>query len=344
MSDAIIGWDVGGAHLKAARIDAAGAVCAVIQVPCALWRGLGELRQAMAAACSHVGHCAHYAVTMTGEMVDLFPNRATGVVEIARCVSEQLPGGDLRFYRGDRAFVSSDRVATHAAAIASANWRASVDLVASRIAMGVFVDIGSTTSDIIAIVDGQPRFHGRDDYSRLVSGELVYSGIVRTPLMAALDRVAFHGDVVPIVAEHFATMADVYRVLDELPEQADQHPSADGAKKTAFASARRIARMIGRDVESATLGEWRELARAFRLAQLSNIKSALDRVTSQADVAQSMPLIGAGVGAFLVGEIAEEKACEYRSFAQLLTLAGASENAVSGVAPAVAVALLARES
>ncbi len=344
MSDAIIGWDVGGAHLKAARIDVAGAVCAVVQVPCALWRGLGELRQAMALAGSDVGHSAHHAVTMTGEMVDLFPNRATGVVEIARFVSEQLAGSNVRFYRGDRAFVSSDGVAVHAAAIASANWRASVDLVASHIAAGWFIDIGSTTTDIIAIVDGQPRFHGRDDYSRLVSGELIYSGLVRTPLMAVLDRVAFHGDVVPIVAEHFATMADVYRVLDELPEQADQHASADAAEKTTFASARRIARMIGRDVESATLDDWRELARAFRSAQLAKIKTALNQVASRVGEVQSMPLIGAGVGAFLVREIAQESARGYRSFAQLLTLAGPSEDAVTDVAPAVAVALLARES
>ena len=344
MPDDIIGWDVGGAHLKAARVDGAGAVRAVIQVPCALWRGLGELRQAMALACSHVGHSAHHAVTMTGEMVDLFSNRETGVVEIARFVSEQLAGSNVRFYRGDRAFVSSDGVTAHAAAIASANWRASVDLIASKIAAGWFVDIGSTTTDIIAIVDGQPRFHGCDDYSRLVSGELVYSGIVRTPLMAVLDRVQFHGDQVPIVAEHFATMADVYRVLDELPEQADQHPSADGAEKTSFASARRIARMIGRDVESATLNDWRELARVFRSAQLSKIKTALDSVASRLDVAQSMPIIGAGVGAFLVREMAQKKSSGYRSFAELLTRDGPVEDAVTYVAPAVAVALLAREA
>ena len=344
MSDVIIGWDVGGAHLKVARVDPAGAVCAVIQVPCALWRGLGELHQAMALAASQVGQSAHHAVTMTGEMVDLFPNRNTGVIEIARFMREELAGGSVRFYRGDRAFVASDGVALHASEIASANWRASVDLVASHIAAGVFVDIGSTTTDIIAIVDGQPRFRGRDDYSRLLSGELVYSGLVRTPLMAVLDRVAFRGEVVPIVAEHFATMADVYRVLGELPEHADQHPSADGAEKTAFASARRIARMIGRDVESATSNDWRVLAQSFRSAQLSRIKSALDRVAARANLAQSVTLIGAGVGAFLVREIAHEQARSYRSFAELLRLNGPAEDTVTDVAPAVAVALLARES
>ena len=48
--DDILGWDIGGANLKAARINTAGAVSAVIQIPCPLWRGLSELAQAMQTA------------------------------------------------------------------------------------------------------------------------------------------------------------------------------------------------------------------------------------------------------------------------------------------------------
>ena len=42
----VIGWDVGGAHLKAVRIDAKGKL-AVMQVYCPLWRGLDALSAAI---------------------------------------------------------------------------------------------------------------------------------------------------------------------------------------------------------------------------------------------------------------------------------------------------------
>ncbi|MGR9099789.1 MAG: hydantoinase/oxoprolinase family protein, partial [Gammaproteobacteria bacterium] len=75
----IAGWDIGGAHLKAALVDDNGAVVRVVQRPCPLWRGLEELRAAVAEISREFSleHCRH-AVTMTGELVDLFPNRAEG--------------------------------------------------------------------------------------------------------------------------------------------------------------------------------------------------------------------------------------------------------------------------
>ena len=65
--------------------------------------------------------------------------------------------------------------------------------------------------------------------------------------MAITDAIEFEGLRIPLMAEHFATTADVYRLTGELDERHDQHPSADGAEKTLPGSARRLARMIGRD-------------------------------------------------------------------------------------------------
>ena len=45
-SKPIIGWDIGGAHLKAVLLDANGNVLNIKQLPCPLWRGLHELDSA----------------------------------------------------------------------------------------------------------------------------------------------------------------------------------------------------------------------------------------------------------------------------------------------------------
>src|SRR5262245_66037871 len=88
-SDPIIGWDVGGAHLKAARLTDTGKVEAVVQVRCPLWQGMEYLHQALTEAELQVGRASRNAVTMTGEMVDLFPNRSYGVSRLASAMSER---------------------------------------------------------------------------------------------------------------------------------------------------------------------------------------------------------------------------------------------------------------
>ena len=47
MHEGIMGWDVGGAHLKAAFLAPDDAVQEIIHLPCPLWRGLAHLEQAM---------------------------------------------------------------------------------------------------------------------------------------------------------------------------------------------------------------------------------------------------------------------------------------------------------
>ena len=42
----IIGWDVGGAHLKAALVED-GRLAKVVQLPCELWRGMDRLEIAL---------------------------------------------------------------------------------------------------------------------------------------------------------------------------------------------------------------------------------------------------------------------------------------------------------
>jgi len=47
----IIGWDVGGAHLKAVLINAQGQVLHAKQVYCPLWRGLTSWNQQLMLFC-----------------------------------------------------------------------------------------------------------------------------------------------------------------------------------------------------------------------------------------------------------------------------------------------------
>ena len=246
-SDIVLGWDLGGAHLKAAAVARSGKVLWVRQLPCPLWLGLEHLDRAVASVLEEQPGARWHAVTMTGELTDFFRNRAQGVTGILSQFGKHVPASRTLIYAGMSGFLTPKRAAKKPEAVASANWAASAQLVASRVPDALFVDIGSTTTDIVPIRDGKLAVRGHNDYERLACEELVYTGIVRTPVMALAERIAFEGKRIMPMAEYFATAADVYRLTGELPEGADQLPAADNDGKTERDSARRLARMkIGR--------------------------------------------------------------------------------------------------
>ncbi len=339
-ADAIIGWDVGGAHLKAARLGPGGVVQAVVQLPCPLWQGMEHLYQAVAQARSQIGEASRHAVTMTGEMVDLFTSRAEGVARLARAMEEQLPGAAVRFFGAESGFVDAAAAAAIPHRIASANWLASAAVVAATQGSALLVDVGSTTADLVPVRDGEVGAQGRDDSERLITGELVYTGVVRTPVMALAERVPFAGHWLPLIPEYFATAADVHRLTGDLPECADQYPAADGGPKTVEASARRLARMIGRDLDSADLPAWRALARWLSEAQHRRLADAADMLLSIGVLPPGTPVVGAGVGRFLAARLAAAQGTKFIAFAELIGAPPGLADAVSDCAPAVAVGWL----
>ena len=359
MNNHLIGWDVGGAHLKAALLDADGNLQQVLQVPCALWRGLQELEVAIDLVLNTFGgSSASHAVTMTGELVDLFANRKEGVQSISRVMQAKLIG-HVKFYTGTlhtdilhtgtlqkdtlhpdlstksvfSGFVLFNDVEDYWQYIASANWQASASFVASKVKCGLMIDIGSTTADFVLIENNQAACLGFTDATRLQSEELVYTGVVRTPLMAIAQKVQFKHATTSVAAEFFATTADVYRLTEDLLAIDDMAETADARDKSHLATARRIARMIGRDVEDASMIEWIGLAYTFKLQQLERLKNVasthISRLTNHKNIQQPMFLVGAGAGSFLAREVAKLIAIPYIDVVDLISL-NANENATNG--------------
>jgi (4-(4-[2-(gamma-L-glutamylamino)ethyl]phenoxymethyl)furan-2-yl)methanamine synthase len=335
----IIGWDVGGAHLKAALVRD-GLVVSVMQVPCELWRGMDRLETALDEVTGALGKAARHAVTTTGELVDYFPNRLEGVDRIVTAMARRLGGQRLAFYAGPRGFVTAEREISFAEDIASANWHATAALVASQIADALCIDFGSTTTDIVPIVEGSIVARGFNDHDRLVAGELVYMGLTRTPVAAVADRVPFRGRWSTMMNEYFATVADVWRVLDVLPPDLDQHSTADNRPKDRDASVARLGRMIGLDAGDAADRDWLGLASWLAEQQMRQIEDGIHLVQSACNLPLAAPVIAAGAGRFIVERIAARQNRRCIDFASLIGATGETGRWASTCAPAVAVALL----
>ena len=342
----MMGWDIGGAHVKAAVINSRGEVIAVYQQPCPLWKGLDQLQTAVIFILQEASawDCRH-VITMTGELVDLFEDRDDGVKQIIATMTTLLPQNRGLVFAGLIGFLELEQVKSkHYLGIASANWLASASFAAQKVENGLFVDIGSTTTDILFLKDGKVKAEGYTDYQRLISRELVYTGIVRTAVMAVAQTTYDQDQEIGVMAEYFATMADVYRVTGELNELHDQTETADGAEKTVLASARRLSRMIGSDFYKEELPRWQQFAENIRTQQLQKIQNACEYRIKNEAILKINPIIGAGVGRFLVKQLAELLGYPYLDFSDLFPESVSQTRlSPSDCAPAVAVACLARK-
>ena len=331
----VIGWDIGGAHLKAARVQH-GHVEAVVQAATPLWLGLDSLHAAFDALRTELGRADRHVITMTGELCDAFPSRREGVAGLAGIAANHLAPAAPSLYAGRAGFVGLGEAAQHAADIASANWHASAAVVALKLPDALFIDIGSTTTDIIPIVAGQVAAVGYTDAERLASGELIYTGMTRSFVMSLASRAPFRGAWTPLMNEYFASSADVRRILGDLPDGADKMATADGREKTVEASRARLARMIGREADEGADSEWAQLAAWFAEAQARQITDAALLRLSRNDVAPAAPVVAAGVGTSLAAEAARRLGRPCLGFSSLI----AAPVEASYCAPAVAVALL----
>jgi (4-(4-[2-(gamma-L-glutamylamino)ethyl]phenoxymethyl)furan-2-yl)methanamine synthase len=340
----IIGWDIGGAHLKAALLRD-GRVEAVEQHACTLWLGVEHLAQEWWAMTARLGTPSAHAVTMTGELAEIFPSRRDGVAAICEAVHGLAAGGaPARFYAGPRGFLDAAEAVEAWPLVASANWHASAAWAGSHWRDCVLIDIGSTTTDIIPIMGGAPAPRGFTDAGRLESGELVYTGVVRTSLMALAAEAPFAGGRQRLMAENFATTADIHRLTNQLAPEDDSYPASDGRGKSAADCRARIARMFGRDASEAPDAAWDLAAHFFRERQFQSIGEAIAQVLSASGNAAAAPFVAAGAGHFLVPELARRFGRSAEAFSAAVTANSDAARKAGVCAPAVAVALLAAQA
>jgi (4-(4-[2-(gamma-L-glutamylamino)ethyl]phenoxymethyl)furan-2-yl)methanamine synthase len=337
----IIGWDIGGAHLKAARAEQTRIVDAV-QIASPLRLGLKAVTDAFAAATARLGAGDRHVVTMTAELADTFASRREGVECLAALAVRELAPAPLSLYAGRAGFIPPDAAVRHVEDVASANWFASASLAAKVRGSALFIDMGSTTTDIVPVAGGAVAARGYTDAERLAVGELVYTGLVRSFVMAVAPRAPVAGSWTTLINENFANMADVYRILGTLPDGADQMTTADGREKTVEASMARLARMVGRDAGDAEPARWVALARWFAEAQIRSVVDAAMLVLSSTALPAVAPIVGAGIGEAVIGEVARRLGRAYVSFASLLDVEPQARERASHCAPAAALAVLAQ--
>jgi probable H4MPT-linked C1 transfer pathway protein len=298
MNGTIIGWDIGGANVKAARFDAANRML-VIERPFALWREPERLSDVLVEIAGRLGPASVMGVTMTAELADCFATKREGVGFVLDAVDRAFPDVPRWVYGVDGRFRRPDAARKEPHRVAAANWMASAIVAARGFPDALFVDVGSTTTDIIPLVGGRVCVSGRTDPARLRSGELVYTGALRTPICAIVRSVPLGRHRCRVAAEHFAIAADAHLWLGHIKERDYTCETPDGRGRSREEAGARLARMVCSDFERLDAANVSAIAGAVAGAQVRQIASGMRQVLRRLSARRPHQAVVVGRGAFL---------------------------------------------
>jgi probable H4MPT-linked C1 transfer pathway protein len=247
----------------------------------------------------------------------------------------------IHVWSTDGVFLNSEEAKQNHMKVASANWHALATFAGRYVPQGyaILVDVGSTTTDVIPILDGVPVPGGETDSERMGTSELIYTGARRTPVCVLLRST--------VMAEVFATTLDAYLLLGKIAEAPDDRDTADGRPATRACAHARMARMVGGDSETVKLAKAIFLAEEVQNEQRRLINYGIDcaigrieRLMRHRKWTTPLRFILAGSGEFLVRDILIQRQFDLNNVYSLTDEFGGT---LSTCAPAYAVAVLATE-
>jgi (4-(4-[2-(gamma-L-glutamylamino)ethyl]phenoxymethyl)furan-2-yl)methanamine synthase len=330
-----LAFDIGGANLKCA--DGLGFT---LHHGFPLWRAPQRLAAELRTMIAESPAADHLAVTMTGELADCYESKSAGVLSILEAVREAADGRHTRVYLNDGRLVAPTVVQRDPLTAAASNWHA-LATFATRFApegSGLLIDIGSTTSDLIPLQDGHVAASGHSDLERLLAGELVYTGVHRSPLCGLLVTTTYRDRKCPVMNELFATTKDAYLVLGDVGEDVTDMETADRRPSTKRAARLRMSRMIGADESQFHMRDAVRMAHQVLEAQLERLAEAVEQITS-ARTGNPDQVLLSGEGEFLGRKLLERLGWT----SPVIALSNRLGPHASRAAPAHALAVLARE-
>lgn len=341
----VVGWDIGGANVKAACLSIEHGRIQSLRVasqPFEIWRAKDRLPQVLQASLAAVLPdqlpVAH-AVTMTAELSDVFATKREGVQFVFDSLQSAFPAAEIYALNLTGQFEQLAVAQSHPLDFAAANWVASASWLARQYPDCLLIDVGSTTTDIIPILDGKLAAFGRTDLERLAAGELVYTGLLRTNLAAIVQSVPLQGRICRVASEYFAISADIHLVLGHISPPDYVCPTPDGRAPTVDSARARLARLVCADTEQLSPTEIDTLAAHIYLQQVRQIEDGLSQTLSRLPALRTFPVLALGSGAFLAAQAAHHLGLQTQSL-PADWIQPDSSLAPGDAAPCVAAALL----
>jgi probable H4MPT-linked C1 transfer pathway protein len=311
----VIGWDIGGANTKAVFLRTKngciqGLRIAVEYFP--VWKDPEKLIRVLLALKEKVSKNVEVdgvGLTITAELSDAYQTKREGVLHVLACAAEAFSDLPVFVLDVNATLKSMDSAKAEPLSVAAANWAATGWLVAQLLKSCVVVDVGSTSTSIIPVVDGCVSATGKTDLEKLMVGELVYTGSLRTNISAIVASVPLRAGVARVASELFAQSGDAHLVLGNITGEDYTTETADGRGKTRGEALARLARVVCADTEMLTEKEIVKVAKYVHEKQVEQVadglKQVYSRVKSLAKV--KVPVVVTGMGKTFLAEAAARK-------------------------------------
>jgi len=310
----VLGFDVGGANTKAAYISVRDGKCfdakvAVEYFP--VWKQPQKLVDVLLKLKNQLCNCRldGVGVTMTAELSDAYQTKREGVNHILSCFMQIFTGTPLYVLNTEAKLEPIEIDLCQPLRVAGANWAATGWLVAQQLKNCVVVDVGSTSTSIIPIVNGQVAALGKTDLDKLLCGELVYTGSLRTNVATIVQSIPIRSGIATVSSELFALSADVHLILGNISREDYISETADGRGKTVGEAFARLARVVCADTEMLAQKEIITLAKVICNRQIRQIIGGLAKVYlyTKSKVSIEVPVVVTGLGKnFLADKAAQE--------------------------------------
>jgi (4-(4-[2-(gamma-L-glutamylamino)ethyl]phenoxymethyl)furan-2-yl)methanamine synthase len=312
----VIGYDVGGANTKAALVYVKKGKLINVQVAVEyfpIWKEPEKLTKVLLKLKKQLvpNSLDGIGLTMTAELSDVYQTKREGVNDILNCVSKAFPDVPVLVLNTEAKLITLDVAKKQPLAIAAANWAATGWVVTKKLKDCVVVDVGSTSTSIIPIVKGKVVAIGKTDLDKLICGELVYTGSLRTNVAAIIHSIPIRNDVAGVASELFALSGDVHLVLGNITQETYSIETADGRGKTIPEALARLARVVCADTEILTKQEIIKMAEYISDMQIRQVAEGLSKVYSYTKSLASgkVPVVVTGLGKNFIAQKAAEKLC-----------------------------------
>ena len=340
----VIGFDVGGANTKAAFVKTEDGHVKVTRTATEyfpVWKrgkerlpGVLKRLQRLTAA---QGRLDGVGVTMTAELSDAYSTKREGVTHILSCVEQVFFNVPTFILDVEARLQPIGEARRKPLDIAAANWAATGWMVSQILNDCIVVDVGSTTTSIIPVINGKIGATGRTDMEKLQNGELVYTGALRTNIATIIDSVPIRDRMTKVSSELFAQSGDVHLILGNISCEEYTVETTDRRGKTRMDAMARLARIICADKEMLTEDEIMSMARYTYNGQIKQIAEGLRQVydRTKSYYKQDIPVVVTGLGR----EFLAKKAAMKANFTRIVNLDVLGTNAAL-VSTAVGVALM----
>jgi probable H4MPT-linked C1 transfer pathway protein len=312
----VLSYDVGGANTKAALVSVKNgkllnAKVAVEYFP--VWKQSEKLASVLLTLKQRLGvsKLDGLGVTMTAELSDAYQTKREGVNHILDCVKKAFPDVPVYVLNTDSKLETLDVANQEPLGVAAANWAATGWLVAKHLKNCVVVDVGSTSTSIIPIANGQVAPLGKTDLDKLICGELVYTGSLRTNVAAIVQSIPIRSCVAGVASELFALSGDVHLVLGNITEKDYTSETSDGRGKTVPDALARLARVVCADTEMLTRQEIINMAQFIYDKQIRQVAAGLTKVYAHTKslTSNKVPVVVTGLGKNFIARKAAETLC-----------------------------------